>query len=88
MKEQDREMVRPEIPLGLDAVDALAKLAHGFLPLVDLLGTATTLSPAGSGAKPPVTSTQARYQILIDQLPAATFMAWFENGDAARLHGG
>jgi len=73
-------MVRPEIPLGLDAVDALAKLAHGFLPLVDLLGTATTLSPAGSGAKPPVTSTQARYQILIDQLPAATFMAWFENG--------
>jgi len=78
MKNENQEIVRPEIPLELEAVGALAKLAGGILSSGDLLELTTM--PVRSHATAPNTIAQARYQILIDQLPAATFMAWFENG--------
>src|ERR1700750_1523538 len=73
-------MVRPETPLELDAVGALAKLAGGILSPGDLPALTTTTMPVRPDATAPNTIAQARYQLLIDQLPAATFMAWFENG--------
>ena len=61
-----------------DALRTLLSLADAFLPenvLSRLSG-----SEEGNATKADIASPRARYQILIDQLPAATFMAWFENG--------
>ena len=63
-----------------DASGPLRALAGAFLPGLDL----SNLGPPSDGITPDrkaaVALGQARYRLLIDQLPAATFMAWFENG--------
>jgi PAS domain S-box-containing protein len=73
-------MVRPEIPFEGDAVETLLSLANPFL--VGLHFSSLTSHPGiiGSEMSAGIALAQARYQLLIDQIPAATFMAWFENG--------
>jgi PAS domain S-box-containing protein len=69
-------MIRPEIPLEGDAVETLVSLANSFLVGLDL----SKLSPYPGISGSETSAGIARYQLLIDQLPAATFMAWLENG--------
>jgi PAS domain S-box-containing protein len=74
------EVIRPEIPPEDDAVAALVALANSFLPSVELSRLAGPPGITGTEAKAGIDVAQERYRLLIDQLPAATFMAWFENG--------
>jgi len=70
-------MIGPEIPFEGDAVETLLALANSFQP-----GSRLSAHPGmtGSETSAGIALAKARYQLLIDQLPAATFMAWFENG--------
>jgi PAS domain S-box-containing protein len=73
-------MIRPEIPIEGDAVETLLALANSFLPSLDLPRLSAHAGITGSETSVGIALAKARYQLLIDQLPAATFMAWFENG--------
>ena len=73
-------MMRPEIPFAADAVDTLLSLANSFLSGIDLSRLSSHTGITGSETSEGIALAQAHYQLLIDQLPAATFMAWFENG--------
>ena len=73
-------MIRPEIPFEGDAVATLLALANSFLPSLDLPRLSAHSGITGSETSVGIALAKARYQLLIDQLPAATFMAWFENG--------
>jgi PAS domain S-box-containing protein len=73
-------MIRPEIPFEGDAVETLLALANSFLPGLDLSRLPADPGITGSETSAGIGLAKARYQLLIDQLPAATFMAWFENG--------
>src|SRR3984957_6982780 len=73
-------MMRPGIPFEADAVDTLLSLANSFLSGIDLSRLSSYPGITGSETSDGIALAQARYQLLIDQLPAATFMAWFENG--------
>src|ERR1700761_3446532 len=73
-------MMRPGIPFEADAVDTLLSLANSFLSGIDLSRLSSYPGITGSETRDGIAQAQARYQLLIDQLPAATFMAWFENG--------
>jgi hypothetical protein len=75
--DKNTETIRPEIPPDLDAVGALLELARAFLPGIDLPSLAGPTEPAGSVAKARVPTAEVRYQMLVEQLPAATFMASF-----------
>ena len=70
----------PGIPFEGDAVETLLSLANSFLVDLDLSRLSPHPGIAGSETSAGIALAQARYQLLIDQLPAATFMAWFENG--------
>jgi PAS domain S-box-containing protein len=75
-----RENIRPEIPLEMDAVGTLLDLARAFLPgfeLPSLVGQSYA-EPAGPTAETRFFKPEARYQVLLEQLPAVTFMAVFE----------
>jgi PAS domain S-box-containing protein len=74
------ESIRPEIPLEMDAVGTLLDLAKAFMPgfeLPSLVGQSYAES-AGPTAEARFFKPEARYQILLEQLPAVTFMAVFE----------
>jgi PAS domain S-box-containing protein len=73
-------MIRPAIPFEGDAVDTLLSLANSFLEGLDLSRLSPNPGITGSETSAGIALAHARYQLLIDQLPAATFMAWFENG--------
>jgi len=73
-------MSRPEIPYEGDAVETLLALANSFLPGLDLSRLSAHPGITGSETSTGIALAKTRYQLLIDQLPAATFMAWFENG--------
>ena len=73
-------MIRPEIPYEGDAVETLLALANSFLPGLDLSRLSAHPGIIGSETSTGIALAKTRYQLLIDQLPAATFMAWFENG--------
>jgi PAS domain S-box-containing protein len=77
MTDERTETIRPAIPSDLEAVGALLELARAFLPGVDL---PSLTKPAGAVSNARVPTAEARYQMLVEQLPAATFMASFENG--------
>ena len=79
MLDQVGEMILPETRIEHDAVGTLRALASSFLPGLDLERLSAPSGRAGSETRD-ISSARARYQILVDQLPAATFMAWFENG--------
>jgi PAS domain S-box-containing protein len=72
-------MPPPETRIEHDAVGTLLALAGSFVPAFDLSKLPAPPGRTGSETKD-ISSARARYQMLIDQLPAATFMAWFENG--------
>ena len=72
--------MRPEIALEDDAVAALLALANSFLPNPELPRLSGASGITGAETKAGITLGQEHYRLLIDQLPAATFMAWFENG--------
>ncbi len=76
------ETLRPEIPSELDAVGTLLGLARTFLPSFELpsLVTQSYAEPVGSSAERCFLKAEARYQVLLEQLPAVTFMAAFEEG--------
>jgi PAS domain S-box-containing protein len=73
-------MIRQEIPFEGDGVETLLSLANAFSSGLDLSGLSPHPEKTGSESSTGIALAQARYQLLIDQLPAATFMAWFENG--------
>jgi PAS domain S-box-containing protein len=73
-------MIRPDIPFEGDGVETLLSLANSFVSGLDLPRLPRHPEITGSERSAGIALAQARYQLLIDQLPAATFMAWFENG--------
>jgi PAS domain S-box-containing protein len=73
-------MIPPEIPSDGDAVETLLALANSFLPGLDLSRLSAHPGMTDSETSTSIAFAKTRYQLLIDQLPAATFMAWFENG--------
>src|SRR6202521_2138686 len=76
------ETIRPEIPPDLDAVGTLLGLARTFLPSFELpsLVAQPYAEPAGLSGEKRFLKAEARYQVLLEQLPAVTFMAAFEEG--------
>lgn len=73
-----KEPNRPELPLDSEAFGVLLSLASSFLTAMD--HSKPQADSGRSGPKIDSSTPRSRYQILIDQLPAATFMAWYENG--------
>jgi PAS domain S-box-containing protein len=80
MTDKVTENIRPENSAERDAVGTLLALASSFLSGMDLSSLLAHPERTGSETKAGVSYPRARYEMLIDQLPAATFMAWFENG--------
>ena len=76
------ETIRPEIPPDLDAVGTLLGLARTFLPSFELpsLVAQPYAEPAGLSGEKRFLKAEARYKVLLEQLPAVTFMAAFEEG--------
>ena len=84
MTEPRPEPSRPEIPAGMEAVGALLELARAFAPnfqLPQLLSSPPDgQTPSDSDSADRIQKAEARYQTLVEQIPAVTFMASFENG--------
>jgi PAS domain S-box-containing protein len=76
------ETIRPEIPSDLEAVGTLLGLARAFLPSFELPSPAAQpyAEPAALLGEKRFLKAEARYQVLLEQLPAVTFMAAFEGG--------
>jgi len=76
------ETLRPEIPPDLDAVGTLLGLARTFLPSFELpsLVAQPYAEPTGLSGEKRFLKAEARYKVLLEQLPAVTFMAAFEEG--------
>jgi PAS domain S-box-containing protein len=73
---------RPELPAEMDAVASLLELARAFTPnfeLPKLSEQPPALADDGSQDER-IQKAEARYQTLVEQIPAVTFMASFENG--------
>jgi PAS domain S-box-containing protein len=79
---KNNETLRPEIPSDLDAVGTLLGLARTFLPGFALpsLVAQSYAEPVGPSAEKCFLKAEARYRVLLEQLPAVTFMAAFEEG--------
>lgn len=89
-------MISPRNLPEEDALGTLLTLASSFLPGAaptessncrrtlnaepDLPPDSGRTSPETKEAAASIALAHSRYQLLIDQLPAATFMAWLENG--------
>ncbi len=79
---EPNEALRPDIPEGMESVGVLLELARAFAPSFQL-PTLVSTPPIAGGAAPSedrVRKAEARYQTLVEQIPAVTFMASFENG--------
>jgi PAS domain S-box-containing protein len=74
------ETVHPENPPDFDAVGTLLGLARSFLPSFELpsLAGQSYAEPVDTTAETRFLKPEARYQVLLEQLPAVTFMAVFE----------
>lgn len=95
-------MISPRNLPEEDALGTLLTLASSFLPGAaptessncrrtlnaepDLPPDSGRTSPETKEAAASIALAHSRYQLLIDQLPAATFMAWLENGRCEPLH--
>ena len=79
---KNRDTISSEIPAELDAVGTLLGLARAFLPSFEL--PSLVVQPYGEPVDPTTRTrflkAEARYQVLLEQLPAVTFMAAFEEG--------
>jgi PAS domain S-box-containing protein len=76
------ETIGPEMPPEFDPVGTLLDMARAFLPSFEM-GSPVAQSyaePAGSTVETRFLKPEARYQVLLEQLPAVTFMAAFEGG--------
>ena len=77
---KNRDTISSEIPAELDAVGTLLGLARAFLPSFEL--PSLVVQPYGEPVDPTTRTrflkAEARYQVLLEQLPAVTFMAAFE----------
>jgi len=81
MKDEGESPERPEIPFDFEGIDVLLNLARSFMPDFALPGLATQPPPlAGATEEVRVRKAEARYQALVEQIPAVTFLASFENG--------
>ncbi len=83
MSEPAPESLRPEVPEGMEAVGTLLELARAFAPsfqLPQLVAAPPGASSGGSSSDDRARKAEARYQTLVEQIPAVTFMASFENG--------
>jgi len=82
MTEKETDGGRPEIPEDMGAVGVLLELARAFMPGF-ALPRLVSEPPAGvaeDSAEARIRKAEARYQTLVEQIPAVTFMASFENG--------
>ncbi len=72
----------PEIPDDMGAVTALLELARAFSPNFQLpaLVSSPSLGSPNESQEERIRKAEARYQTLVEQIPAVTFMASFENG--------
>jgi PAS domain S-box-containing protein len=79
---RNRETSGPEISPDLDAIGTLLGMARAFLPSFELpsLVAQPDTEPVDSTGETRFLKAEARYQILLEQLPAVTFMAAFEGG--------
>src|SRR5689334_9853521 len=80
MPDQNTEMSGPETLGELEAITALFELARAFRPGLDPNAFAESPGAVGLTDKARIPTADARYRTLVEQLPAATFMASFENG--------
>ncbi|HEY2711889.1 MAG TPA: ATP-binding protein [Chthoniobacterales bacterium] len=82
MTESKPESLRPQVPTDLEAVEALLELAQAFSPGFQLadFGARKSLGESDSSDEERIRRAEARYQTLVEQIPAVTFMASFENG--------
>ncbi|HEY1769823.1 MAG TPA: ATP-binding protein [Chthoniobacterales bacterium] len=74
--------LRPELPLDLEAVESLLEMARSFLPnfRLDSLGMEPPEADKQVSQGERLRQVEARYRTLVEQIPAVTFMASFENG--------
>lgn len=77
-----RETSGPEMPPDFDPVGTLLDMARAFLPSFELASPTAQpyTEPVGSTVDRRFLEAEARYQVLLEQLPAVTFMAAFEGG--------
>ncbi len=82
MTDESATTLRPEGPDGMEAVGALLELARAFAPNFELPDLAATppVANADGSTEDRIRKAEARYQTLVEQIPAVTFMASFENG--------
>ncbi len=82
MTDESATTSRPEAPDGMEAVGALLELARAFAPNFELPDLAATppVANADGSTEDRIRKAEARYQTLVEQIPAVTFMASFENG--------
>ncbi|MDQ6623417.1 MAG: ATP-binding protein [Verrucomicrobiota bacterium] len=80
--ETNAETLRPDVPEGMEAVGTLLELARAFAPNFQLPQLVATppVTPASGSSDERIRKAEARYQTLVEQIPAVTFMASFENG--------
>jgi PAS domain S-box-containing protein len=76
----NRKSMRPEISPEVDAVSTLLSLARAFMPSFELpsLVGQSCAEADGPTAESRFFKPEARYQVLLEQLPAVTFMAVLE----------
>ncbi|MBV8142178.1 MAG: hypothetical protein JOZ60_09060, partial [Verrucomicrobia bacterium] len=77
-----RETIGRETSPDSFAVGTLLALARAFLPGPELPNLSAQPDPqtVGSPGEPRFFKPETRYQVLLEQLPAVTFMAVFEEG--------
>jgi PAS domain S-box-containing protein len=77
-----RETSGPEISPDVDAIGTLLGMARAFLPSFELtsLVAQPDAEPVDLTGETRFLKAEARYQVLLEQLPAVTFMAAFEGG--------
>lgn len=76
----DPESSRPELPADLEAVEALLEMARAFIPNFELSSPPAEAGESETSQEERIRQAEARYRTLVEQIPAVTFMASFENG--------
>jgi PAS domain S-box-containing protein len=79
---EKRETSAPEVSPELDAAGILLGMARAFLPSFEMpsLVAQPDAEPVDSTGETRFLKAEARYKVLLEQLPAVTFMAAFEGG--------
>ena len=82
MTDPKEEPLRPEIPEDTGAFGVLLELARAFMPSLSLpkLVSEPPVNLPEESTEARMLKAEARYRTLVEQIPAVTFMASFENG--------